>query len=159
MAVDGYFTPLLEFISSSALWSRIGEIDTLGDTSAYVDFLKEQLERLGTLSSFSMTDSEANELVLYMPEDEEAEWHVTKVDAEDSLSSIRERNNIRYSSIGKDITSGTTAQESETLFRISTPYLLPDKSLPFVLLGKYPIPLQDMRISGETQILCRSQGI
>jgi len=133
-AVDGYFTPLIEFIYSSTLWSRIGGIDTIGSPVDYVYFLETRLNQLGTISSFSMTDYENHELVIELSGNEDKNWYVTSSGSGKSLTSMRENNGIRYLSLADGDTIHSVELKEEIPIRISSPYLLPYLDLPGISL-------------------------
>lgn len=132
-AVEDYFNPLLELVSSSVLWGEIGGIESIGSPENYIELLQARFDSIGTVSSFSMSDSEGEELSLLMGEDREDSWFVTGTSTEESLSSRRIESGIEYMSLELSMPK-TTGQEIKTGFRISSPYMLPVHNVPGITL-------------------------
>jgi len=74
-AVENYFNPLLELVSASVLWGRIGAIDTIGEPDDYIELLENKLESVGTISTFSMSDNKGQELVIRLENGQEKDWY------------------------------------------------------------------------------------
>lgn len=124
-AVEGYFSPLFQFMSTATLWTRIGDLESLGTPENYVDSLHQSLEIIGSASAMSLTDAENRELVFRMEQDGEYQWFETTVDADDSLVARRKTLNAEYLNLS-DVGDYTTFYgEYPAWFRISTPYSLP----------------------------------
>ena len=128
--VDGYFLPLFQFMSSASLWTRVGSIASIGNPESYVEALYKNLEAMGSVSAFSMSDGEEKELVLRLLPDGAYEWYVTVIGAEDSLISIRNTVNVPYFNLGDVEDVSTSWGEIPLWFRFSTPYMLPGQDIP-----------------------------
>lgn len=127
--VDGYFMPLFQFMSSASLWTRIGTIDSLGEPDKYIEALYHNLETMGSVSTFSMSDSQNRELVLQILPEGNYTWHETTIGADDSLISLRGARPVNYLNLG-DIEDVTTSWgEIPVWFRFSTPYILPGQDV------------------------------
>ncbi|MDC7227616.1 MAG: ATP-binding protein [Spirochaetales bacterium] len=113
IAVKDYFSPLTEFIFSSVLWGRVGEIDSVGEPEDYIELLQARFASIGTVSSFSLTDPAGRELVLKNPYGD-SDWFTTEKNNEDSLTYLRNAGGFAES----DRPSGSGV-------RISTVYSLP----------------------------------
>ncbi len=124
-AVENYFNPMLELISSAVLWGEIGEIDSIGDPEKYIQLMQARLKTIGTVSSFSMTDLKGEELVIQMPGSETPDWYVTGSRTAESLSSLRQDCGIEYMSLDQMNLRKISGLEPKQVFRISTPYMLP----------------------------------
>lgn len=136
-AVDDYFSPLIELISSSVLWGSITEIDSIGDPEEYIALLQANLRSTGSVSSFSMTDPQQNELVTTDPHDT-SHWFVTEAGSEASLTYKREEAGIRYL-----LQSNTSAESlpdlsAESGLRISSEYTLPETDMQGITLTLQP---------------------
>jgi len=133
-AVNGYFSPLIEFFYSSALWGRIGDVNSLGEPSEYLNFLTTRLKQLNSISTFSLAAADGSELVINLLENGDKAWYYTSLGAANSLSFLREKNNIEYSSL--DIVDPTYPLDSKENIpiQISSPYLLPYLSKPGITL-------------------------
>ena len=132
--VHNYFNPILDMVSSSLLWTSVGQIDSIGEPESYIELLEEKLKAIGTVSSFSLTDSAGRELVLQMPEGQESSWYITAPENERSLSAMRELSNIQYMTLEKENKEEIPEGQSGTYFRISTPYQLPLQETPGITL-------------------------
>lgn len=133
LAVKDYFGPLTELISSSVLWGNIGEINSIGDPAQYIELMQTRLKSIGTVSSFSMTDSEGKELVMSYPHDD-SNWYVTDYDSDDSLTSLRKAAGIEYLSLEIGRTAEVPDELVESVFRISSVYPLPNLNFPGISL-------------------------
>lgn len=124
-AVDGYFLPLFQFMSSASLWTRIGTIDSLGEPENYVDALYHNLRSMGSVSALSMSDNSDRELVLQLSGEGSYHWRETSIDAEDSLISQRRSSSVNYLNLGDVEDISTSWGDIPVWFRFSTPYMLP----------------------------------
>ncbi len=133
-AVNGYFSPLIELLYSSALWGRIGDINSLGDPQDYSNFLTKRLKQLDGISTFSLADADGRELVLNLLAEDGKSWYTTTLDADNSLSYMRKKNGIEYSSLDILDPINSLNPKEEIPIQISSPYLLPYLSMPGITL-------------------------
>ncbi len=128
--VDGYFSPLFQFISSASLWVEIGAIDSLGDPAAYADTLFHSLASMGSVSAISIADDAERELVFRLDDTLETyEWYETTVEHGDSLIARRRRADIEYLRLWDSPIATVEEIRSRVRFRISSPYTLLDKDV------------------------------
>jgi len=128
--VDGYFLPLFQFMSSAQLWTRVGDINSLGTPGGYVEALYKNLAVMESVSTMSMSDSENRELVLHLLPEGGYSWFETVVGAGDSLISRRDEAKVSYLNLGDMEDVSTSWGEVPVWFRFSTPYLLPGQNVP-----------------------------
>ncbi|MCG8479179.1 MAG: hypothetical protein MI724_08805, partial [Spirochaetales bacterium] len=133
--VDGYFSPLFQFISSASLWVEIGSIDSLGDPAAYADTLFHSLRSMGSVSTISMADAAGRELVFRLNEGLGTyEWYETTIEGGDSLIARRRSADVEYLRLWDAPNATAEESESRVRFRISSPYTLLDKDVPGVTI-------------------------
>ena len=125
VAVESYFSPLFQFMSTATLWSSIGNIESIGEPALYVESLHQSLEILGTASAMSLLDAEGRELVFHIRDGGEYDWYVTSVDDDDSLVSQRQKQNVEYLNLSDVGEYDTFFGEYPAWFRLSLPYELP----------------------------------
>ncbi|HAK44802.1 MAG TPA: hypothetical protein DCO79_02620, partial [Spirochaeta sp.] len=128
---EDYFNPLFEIVSSSVLWTNIGNIDSIGSPEDYIDLLEGRLNGLGTVSSFSISDSNNDELDLLLTGEIDDSWKIISTGSAESLSSKRISAGIEYLSIDG---SSDSDKIHGSVFRISTPYLIPYKNVSGITL-------------------------
>jgi len=133
-AVNGYFSPLIEFLYSSALWGRIGDVNSLGVPSEYLNFLTTRLKQLDGISTFSLSGADGNELVIDLLENGPKSWYTTTLDSDNSLSFLRKKNSIKYSSLDIADPINPLNPKEEIPIQVSSPYILPYLSMPGITL-------------------------
>lgn len=124
--VEKYFSSLFQFMSASSLWTRIGDIDSIGDPGQYAETLHSSLETMGSASSLSLVDSDNRELVLTLNPGGDFSWYETTTDAEDSLVRRRNESEIEYLNLSDVGEYSTLYGEYPAWFRFSLPYELAD---------------------------------
>ncbi len=128
--VDGYFSPLFQFMSTSSLWTRIGDIESIGSPELYVESLYQSLKMMGSVSTLSLLDKDERELYFRIFPDGAYEWYETTPGAEDSLIDARNRREIEYLNLNDVDVYSPVSGEYPVWFRMSRPYILPGSEVP-----------------------------
>ena len=131
--VNNLYQPLVNSLSLSSFWVKLGQIEDLGDPVLYADDLLAMMGQNQILRSLSLVDGDGQSLDMTWDQDRNASWQITPSDQTDSLFRQRYTSGLSFMNLDEKMESETASLINKS-FRLSTPYKLPGTDMDGITL-------------------------